>query len=91
MAGYSNHAAYRLSWVMVMANSVMGVVKMGNIVPRAGIASTSLAFLASVLTITSPRLPRPTHSFTLACICIYTIHVGILGKMRYLHLQGKLK
>ena len=36
----------------------MVVTKMGNSVPRAGIATTFLAFLASVLTITPPRLPK---------------------------------
>ena len=34
---------------MVKANSVMGVMKMGNIIPRVGIKPTSLAFSASVL------------------------------------------
>ena len=38
------------------ANSV-GVIKMGNIAPRAGIGTTSLAFRPSVLTIRPPRLP----------------------------------
>ena len=42
---------------MVTATNVMGVMKMGNIVPRSGIRLTSLAFQASVLTITPPRLP----------------------------------
>ena len=37
--------------------SIMGVMKMGNIVPRGSIEATSLAFWASVLTIPSPRLP----------------------------------
>ena len=32
-----------------MATSVMGMTKMGNIVPRAGLELTSLAFRASVL------------------------------------------
>ena len=32
-------------------------MKMGNIAPRAGIKPTCLAFWASMLTITPPRLP----------------------------------
>ena len=35
----------------------MGEMKMGNIVPRAGIEPTFLAFQASVLTITTHTLP----------------------------------
>ena len=34
---------------MVTATSVVGVMKMGNTVPRAGLEPTSLAFRASVL------------------------------------------
>ena len=34
---------------MVTATSVVGVMQMGNIVPRAGLEPTSLAFWASVL------------------------------------------
>ena len=40
--------------------SVTGVMKMGNIVPRAGIKATSLAFWASVLTITPCMFPDVT-------------------------------
>ena len=36
--------------------SFMGVMKMGNMVPRGGFEPTSFEFWASVLTITSPRL-----------------------------------
>ena len=39
----------------------MGVIKMGNIVPRAEIETTSLAFQVSVLTITPHRLY--THAY----------------------------
>ena len=45
---------------------VVGVINIGNIVPRTGIEPTPLAFWASMLTITSPRLstvntlPTPT-------------------------------
>ena len=35
-------------------------MKMGHIVPKVGIETTSLAFLARVLTITPPRLPDVT-------------------------------
>ena len=36
---------------------VVGVMKMGNIVPRVGIEHTSLVLWASVLTLTPPRFP----------------------------------
>ena len=46
-------------------NSAMGVTKMGNIVPKAGLYPTSLAFRASILplhhvgSVMSPLHPRP--------------------------------
>ena len=46
----------------------MGVMKMGNIVPRAGIELTPLALLASVLPITPPRLPDVTNVPTPTCL-----------------------
>ena len=41
---FNNPTAYSLYRIMVMATSVMGVMKMGNTVPRAGLEPTSLAF-----------------------------------------------
>ena len=38
---------------------IMGVLKMGNPAPRAGIEPTCFAFWASLLTITPPRLHYP--------------------------------
>ena len=46
---FNNHPAHSLYGIIVMATSVMGVTKMGNIVPRAVIEPTSLVFWASVL------------------------------------------
>ena len=46
---------------------VRGVMTIGNIAPRAGIESTSLAFQHSVLTITTPRLPDVTTLPTPTC------------------------
>ena len=46
---FNNHAAHSLYKIMVLASSVMGVMKMGNIVPRAGVEPTCLVFWASVL------------------------------------------
>ena len=48
---------------------VMGVMKMGNIVPLVGLEPTPLAFRASVLPITSPRLPDVTIIPTPTCLC----------------------
>ena len=51
--------------IMVMATSAVGVMKMGNNVPRAGLKPTSLAFWASVLplhhvdSLMSPLSPHP--------------------------------
>ena len=53
---------------MVTATSVMGVMKMGNIAPRVEIKVASLAFQASVLAITSPRLPDVTTLPTPICL-----------------------
>ena len=68
------HSLYR----MVKATSVLGVMKMGNIVLRAGVEPTSLAFWASVLTITPPMLPDattvPTNAYlTMQLLAHYNI------------------
>ena len=48
-----------------MATNVVGVMKMGNIVPRAGLESTSLVFWDSMLplhhvgSLMSPLFPQP--------------------------------
>ena len=47
----------------------LGEMKIGNIVPRAGIERTSRAFQASSLTITPPRLPDVTTMPTPTCLC----------------------
>ena len=57
---FNNNTAHNLLRIMVRATSVVNVMKMRNIVPSAGIEPTSLAFQASVLTITPPRLPDVT-------------------------------
>ena len=54
---------------MLTATSVMGVMQMGNIVPRAGIKPTSLIFQASVLTIMPGRLPDVTTIPKHTCLC----------------------
>ena len=46
---FDKRTALSLYRIIVTATSVMVVTKMGNTVPRAGIAPTSLAFWASVL------------------------------------------
>ena len=48
---------------------VVGVMKMGNNLARAGIKPTSLALWANVLTITPPRLPDVTVLPMPACPC----------------------
>ena len=46
---FTNHTTHSLYRIVVMATSVVGVMKMGNIAPRMGLKSTSLAFRASGL------------------------------------------
>ena len=46
---FKNHTACSLYRILVIATSVVGVMKMGNIVPRMGREPTSLAFRAIVL------------------------------------------
>ena len=50
-------------------NNVVGVMKIGNNVPRAGIEATSLAFRASAPTITPCRLPDVTLTPMPTCLC----------------------
>ena len=47
----------------------MGMMKMGNIVPRAGLELRYLAFQASVLTIIPRRLPDATTIPMSTCLC----------------------
>ena len=49
---FNNHTAHSLYRIKVTSTSVMGEIKMGNIVPRVRIEPTSLAFQASVLPFT---------------------------------------
>ena len=41
---FNNHTVHSLYSIMVMETSVVGVMKIGNIVIRAGLKPTSLAF-----------------------------------------------
>ena len=62
---FNNHAVHSLYRIMVTVTSVVGMMKMGNIVPRVGMDLTSLAFQASVLpfhhvgSLMSPLYPHP--------------------------------
>ena len=49
-------------------DNVVGVMKMGNMTPKAGIERTSLAFRASILTITPPSLPYVNTLPTPTCL-----------------------
>ena len=49
--------------------TVVGMMKIGNIVPRAGIKYMSLTFWAIVLMVTPCRLPNVTTISTPACLC----------------------
>ena len=67
---FNNHTAHSLYRIMVMATSVIGVMKMGNTMPSVGIEPTSLALWDSVLTIRPPRLPAVTTLPTSTCVCL---------------------
>ena len=46
---FNNYTVHILYRIIITATSVVGVMKMGNVVSRAGIEPTSMAFWASVL------------------------------------------
>ena len=52
-----------------MVMSVVGVMKMGNNVPRAGLEATSLAFWASVLELHHVGFSDVTTSLMPTCLC----------------------
>ena len=52
-----------------MTTSVVGVMKMGNIVSRGGLEPTSHVFWASVLAITPTRFPDVTMLSMPTCLC----------------------
>ena len=63
---FNNHTVCSLSRIIDTTTSIVGVMKMGNIVPRYGIEPTSLSFQASVqplhhvgslMSLLYPRLP----------------------------------
>ena len=62
---FNSNTALSLYRLLVMDTSIVGVMKMGNIVPRAGIEPISLAFSVSVLplhhigSLMSPLYPHP--------------------------------
>ena len=62
---FNNHTACSLYMIMVTATGVVGRMKMGNIVARAGLKPTSLAVRANVLplhhvgSLLSPLYPCP--------------------------------
>ena len=65
---FNSHTVHNLYRIMGTAVNVMGVSKMGNNAPRAGIKPTSLAFWASVLTLSPPRLADVTPLPTPTCL-----------------------
>ena len=62
--------------------SVVGVITMGTIAPRAGIEPKYLAFRVSVLTITPTRVPDVTISPTPARLCnslsVFQLYHGVI-------------
>ena len=64
---------------MVMATSVMSVMKMGNCVPIVGIEPTPLAFQVSVLTITPPRLPAVTMLPIPTCVYDFSVQTTTIS------------
>ena len=66
---FNNHTACSLSSILVMATSVVGVMKMGNIVPIAGLEPTSPGFRATVLPFHHVGFPDVTTKSTPTCLC----------------------
>ena len=56
------------TWRVVNITSVVGVMKMGNIVPRVGLEPTSLAFRGQCAVITPCSLPAVTTIPMLTCV-----------------------
>ena len=56
---FNNHTAHGLYRIIVMATSVVGMMKMGNTFPRAGLEPIS-GILGQCATITPHRLPDIT-------------------------------
>ena len=83
---FHNDRAQSLYWIMDMATSVMGVMKIGNIVPRAELKLTALAFQASVLplhhigSLMSPQYPQ-LPAYAAPCI---------RGQCRLLHIYSPI-
>ena len=59
----------------------MGVVKMGNIVPRVGIEPTTFSFWASILTITPRRLPDITILPMPTYLCAFMLYKSVQTSM----------
>ena len=66
---FNNYAVHSLYRILVTATGVMRVMKMGNIVPRAGLEPTSLAFRASVPPLHHVGFPGVTTTPTPTCLC----------------------
>ena len=66
----NNHTVHSLYRIMVMATSVMGLTKMGNIVPSTGLEPTSLAFRANVLPL-QVGFPDVTTIPMYTCLCSF--------------------
>ena len=85
---FNSHTTHSLFRILVTEASVVGVMKMGNIVPRAGIEPTSLVFPASVLLlhhIGSGMSPPPTclGSFLPQVSADYYICKYLLGGLEW--------
>ena len=66
---FNNHIAHNLNSIMVTATSVVGVMKMGNITPIAGLEPISVSFQASVLPLHNVGFPDVTTIPTPTCVC----------------------
>ena len=64
----TNHTVRSLYGILIMTPVSWGVMEIGTIAPRVGIKPTFLLLWATVLTITSPRLPDITMLHTPTCL-----------------------
>ena len=84
---FNDHTAHSLYRIMVTATSVMGMMKLGNIVPRGGIEPTYLSLWASVLTITPLGFLIPT---SYPRLLVYAV-LCLRGQYRLLHIYLNIR
>ena len=83
--GFNNHTMHSLYTIIIMAATVMGMMKMGNIAPRLGLKPTSLVFQAIVFPLhLVGSLTSPLYS----CLPVYLFLVSEVSTYYYTRPPG---